>query len=117
MGGEAQRRESMNMEVACMNELNQKKWACTSIVTNPETLIYDHLMRIFIKREFNVEINSVENEMSKICWNCGLGSQSLKQCSGCNFAKYCDKKCLTDDWKAMHKRAHKLIKLGNNSAQ
>ena len=102
-----------------MNDLNQKKQGASvmhSAVTNPGTLIYDKLMRTFIKREFNVDIDSLENEMSKVCWNCGLNSVNLQTCSGCQFAKYCDKKCITDDWKPMHKMMHKIIKMGNNSA-
>ena len=118
-GGEAERSEWIFMEVGCMNDLNQRKQVASvmhSAITNPGTLIYDKLMRIFIKREFNVEIDSVENEMSKVCWNCGLDRVNLHTCSGCQFAKYCDKKCITDDWKPMHKMMHKIIKMGNNSA-
>ena len=67
-GGVAERSEWMFMEVGCMTALNQKKQVASvinSAITNPGTLIYDRLMRIFIKREYNVDINSVEEEMSR----------------------------------------------------
>ena len=107
------------MEVGCKNELNQQKQVASVMntsITNPGTLIYDKLMRIYIKKEFNIDIESVETKMSKVCWSCGIGSTSLKSCSGCTMAKYCDKKCISDDWKPMHKMMHKIIKLGNESA-
>jgi len=119
LGGAASQVEWNFMEVGCKTELNQNKTvACMvkSAVTNPGTWIYDRLMRIYLKKKFNVEIEPIDDEMSKICWNCGKDAENLKTCSGCQIAKYCDKNCITKDWKKMHNMMHKVLKMGNNCA-
>ena len=118
-GGAAAQFEWNYMDVGCQTDLNQKKQVAAvmkTACTNPGTWIYDKLMRIYLKKEFNVDIESVENEMSKICWNCGLEEGNLKTCSGCKIAQYCDKTCISEDWKIMHKMMHKIITNGNNCA-
>ena len=117
-GWDTQKSEWMYLEEGCKTQLNQWKLVAAvmnSSVINPGTLIYDRLMRIFIKNEFGIEIQSLQDLMKETCWNCGLTSNNLKLCSGCKFAKYCNKKCLTYDWKTMHKTMHKITRLGNNS--
>lgn len=41
------------------------------------------------------------------CWGCGyipVDSSTLKKCSACKVALYCDKSCQLKDWKERHKR-------------
>ena len=117
-GWDTQKSEWMYLEEGCKTQLNQWKLVAAvmnSSVINPGTLIYDRLMRIFIKNEFGIEIQSLQDLMKETCWHCGLTSKDLKMCSGCKFGKYCNKNCLTYNLKTMHRTMHKIIRMGNNS--
>jgi len=118
IGGDAGKIEWKYMEVGCETELNQKKMVAAVIentMTNPGTWIYDKLMRSYLKKEFNIEVEPVQSEMSRCCWNCGQEKDNLKTCSGCKLAKYCDKNCISEDWETMHKLMHKMIAKGNDN--
>ena len=78
---------------------------------NPGTFVYDNIMREFLREEFGVVVEDVADVMGRICWNCERQSSQLKRCTGCKVAKYCNKTCLAQDWKSMHKRMHKLNKM------
>lgn len=105
------------LEVVCKTEMNQNKHLAMQIsksVTNPGVFLYDLLMRNFMKESFGVNLAPVEEEMAGKCWSCGLAGEDLKTCTGCKFGKYCDKKCLQEDWLKMHKLMHKVCKKKEN---
>ena len=64
----------------------------------PGCMIYDKLMRGFIRSKFQVEIPDLREEFSSKCWGCGRESEeikhdgeaenSLKMCSGCGVARW-----------------------------
>ena len=102
------------LEVDCKTELNQNKHLAMHIsksATNPGLFMYDLLMRNFMKEAFGIYPDPVDEEMASMCWGCGLAGENLKTCTGCKVGKYCDKKCLQEDWMEMHKMMHKVVKL------
>ena len=76
---------------------------------NERRIIYDIKMREFIKEKYGVEIESLANKWSRMCWNCCLPKEGLLRCSKCDIAKYCGKDCQREDWK-VHKELHGLEK-------
>ena len=59
----------------------------------------------------NVVPVDIEADMSKKCWACDQVSHdpaSLKTCTECKVAKYCNRDCQRQEWK-IHKLLHKEI--------
>ena len=71
-------------------------------------MIYDKLMREFIKQEFGVNIPCLKDTLDNICWNCGEEKTDLKKCKTCLVAQYCARECQSSNWKNGHKLAHKI---------
>jgi len=97
----------------CETDLNMAKHlanVCNNDDVNIGTVIYDKIMRDFIKEKFEVEVEDVAEEVTKKCWGCGEDKEKLSACSGCQFARYCGKDCITKDWGDMHKVMHKINK-------
>jgi len=101
------------LEKCCESELNMLKHLANAFNNddvNVGIVIYDKLMRKFIKEKFEVEVEDVVEEMIKKCWGCGEGKEKLSACSGCQFARYCGKECITREWADMHKVMHRVNK-------
>lgn len=91
-------------------KLEERKVVAFNIATagiNPGCMIYDKLMRGQIKRQYGVEVTSIEEEMREVCWGCGEKEKSLNKCAKCGVAKYCGRECQQKDWDFIHKRLHK----------
>ena len=69
-------------------------------------LLYDKLMRKFIKEKYGVEIESLANKWIKLCWNCFAATEELRKCPKCKVARYCGEDCQKQDWK-IHKILHR----------
>ena len=67
--------------------------------------LYDITMRKFIKEKFGIEIQSLSEKWSRLCWNCAEEKADLKKCSKCFIGQYCSKECQRADWK-VHKEHH-----------
>ena len=74
---------------------------------NPCIKMYDILMREYIKREFEVVVQDIEEKWKERCWNCEKvdANSTLKCCSVCKLAKYCSMECQKREWK-VHKVLH-----------
>ena len=71
------------MELSCESDFNMKKCAAIMIKTPPcgiGTLVYDKLIRHWIKTELGVEIPCVTEVMDKVCWGCEEDNEGLKSC-------------------------------------
>ena len=81
---------------------------------NPSIKMYDILMKEYIKREFGVVCENLEEKWKVHCWSCGkkdeAKSPSLLCCSVCKLGRYCNAICQKKDWK-IHKVLH--IELDN----
>ena len=71
-------------------------------------VMYDYVMRKFIKEKYGVEIENLAKKWLRLCWNCFTAAEELKMCSKCRIARYCGKNCQEEDWK-VHKILHKTI--------
>ena len=103
------------LELSCRTELNMKKATASAMMTEVfgvAVLVYDKLMRYFIKEEFDMDIPSLVDQMKLVCWNCGEEKPNLLLCAQCKHAKYCSKDCQLSDWKSGHQLMHKMIKKG-----
>jgi len=106
-------------EITCKSDLNMRK-SLASTIRNRKlgigALVYDKLMRHWIKTELGVEIPCVTELMDQVCWCCGKnnGNEGLKKCTKCNIAKYCNRECQKNDWRAGHKLMHEMIERGNS---
>ena len=101
------------LEKCCETELNMAKHLanmCHKDDVNIGAVIYDKIMREFIKEKFEVEVPDVVDEMTKKCWGCGETKEKLSACSGCGYARYCGKECISKDWGDMHRVMHKINK-------
>jgi len=101
------------LESASKSQLNLTKHlanACKNDDINAGVVMYDIIMRKFIKDKFDVEIAPPVEEMETKCWGCGEVKDKLSLCSGCQFARYCGKDCITKDWAEMHKLMHRVNK-------
>ena len=78
-----------------------------SCAFNERRIIYDLEMRKYIKEKYGVEIPSLTEKWSKLCWNCFEAKANMKKCSVCLIAQYCGKDCQTKDW-IIHKEIHKF---------
>ena len=69
-----------------------------------------------------------ESDPKRYCWNCYMDSWDIRPtktslCTGCRRARYCDKKCLEEDWVRpkkfcegkVNKRAFKEFRFLSNS--
>lgn len=101
------------LETCCETDLNMAKHLANVFHNddvNVGTIMYDKIMREFIKEKFEVEVEDVAEEMVKKCWGCGEENEKLSACSGCQFARYCGKDCITKEWGEMHKVMHRINK-------
>merc|ERR1712226_1232163 len=101
------------LESACSSSLNLTKHlanSCRHDDINAGVVMYDIIMRKFIKDNFEVEVVSPVVEMETRCWGCGEEKDKLSLCSGCQFARYCGKDCITQDWAEFHKLMHRANK-------
>jgi len=103
------------LELGTENEHEQNKIVAFNIATagiEPGCLIYDKLMRGFIKRAFQVDIPPVEEQMGRVCWSCADAGGELRTCGGCGVARYCgwDSACQRSDWGRVHKLLHNTAK-------
>ena len=75
---------------------------------NPCIKMYDILIKEYIKREFGVVPENLEEKWKGQCWSCEAkaeGSNSLLCCSVCKLGRYCNAACQRKDWK-VHKVLH-----------
>ena len=104
-----------------LNKLDQRKSVAFNIATagiEPGCMIYDKLMRGHIKRQYGVDVTSIEEEMKEVCWGCGEKDKPLNRCAKCGVAQYCGKECQQRDWDFIHKKLHKVQqKVGKNRMQ
>ena len=81
---------------------------------NPSIKMYDILMKEYIKREYGVVTENLEEKWKIQCWSCEkkdeAKSPSLLCCSVCKLGRYCNAACQKRDWK-VHKVLH--IELDN----
>jgi hypothetical protein len=79
---------------------------------NPSVKMFDILMRKFFKDDLNIPVGDLVYKWRSLCWSCSkkASEEKLKTCTQCNLAKYCDKECQKNDWKA-HKLLHKELEL------
>ena len=91
------------------DKMEQKLAFDSSCVLYARELLYDINMRKFIKEKYGVEIVSLAEKWSKLCWNCSAVLESSKLCSDCKIACYCGKPCQKSDWK-VHRELHKAKK-------
>jgi len=101
------------LEKCCETEMNMLKHianVCKNQDVNIGTIVYDRIMRQFMKEKFEVEVGDISEEMVKKCWGCGEEKEKLSACSGCQFARYCGKDCIAKEWGEMHKVMHRINK-------
>ena len=104
------------------NDANVEKYvvfALHSAELNPSVMMYHILMRHLLRERLGIEAEDLESKWAARCWKCDKGqedSATLKTCAACTRAKYCDKVCQEDDWKA-HKLLHKEKKLAEQILQ
>ena len=76
---------------------------------NPCVKMYDIAMRDYLQRTRSHVLVNLEEKWEARCWHCFYAynpkENSLKSCSVCKMAKYCDAKCQKRDWK-IHKLLH-----------
>ena len=80
---------------------------------NPCIKMYDILMKEYIKREYNLVPENLEEKWKNQCWSCerkGQVNLALLCCSVCKLGRYCNAACQRKDWK-VHKVLH--IELDN----
>ena len=70
----------------------------------PRLNLYDINMRKFIAAKYGVQIPSLTQKWSELCWRC-FAKTELKKCVKCSVAQYCGKDCQRGDWK-IHKVLH-----------
>ena len=72
----------------------------------PRLNLYDINMRKFIAAKYGVQIPSLTQKWSELCWFCFTKTE-LKKCvkCSCSVAQYCGKNCQRGDWK-IHKVLH-----------
>ena len=104
------------------NDTNVEKYvvfALHSAELNPSIMMYHILMTHLLRERLGVEAEDLERKWAARCWRCGKGqedSAKLKTCTACTRAKYCDRICQENDWKA-HKLLHKEKKLAEQILQ
>ena len=87
-------------EVTCKSDFNMRKCAAGVIkkTFGIGTLVYDKLMRHWIKTELGSEIPCVTEVMDKVCWSCGKDNENLKRCKG----EYCIKSIVCLSFKCLY---------------
>ena len=73
------------MVTACSSDLNMRKNITSTIKTKNlgvPSLVYDKLMRYWIKMELGVDIPAVSETIAKVCWGCGEEKKKLWACKG-----------------------------------
>ena len=79
------------LEASCQSQLNLDKHLA-NVFNNDDLkageVVYDLIMRRFIKEKFEVSVPPVLEEMEGRCWGCGQQGEKLASCSGCQFARY-----------------------------
>ena len=90
------------MMTSCKSDLNMKKNITSTMKIKQlgaPTVVYDKLMRHFLKMELGVDVPPVTEVIANVCWGCGEEKENLKTCNDCKAAKYCTKECQLEDWK------------------
>ena len=49
------------------------------------------------------DLDQATGGLTYSCFNCGAVSPTLKMCQGCEFTRYCSKRCQIMCWKKSHK--------------
>merc|ERR1719154_759256 len=78
---------------------------------NPGLKLYSILMMDYIRNNYSVKPEKLEEKLSKECWACKKSyteSEQLRTCTGCKVAKYCDRDCQRHEWK-VHKLLHQEL--------
>ena len=111
-GGEGAKIEHIGTEkvrlVCSQDEKMEQKLAYeTTCAFRPRLVVYDLMMRKYIKNKYGIEIPSLAEKWHRLCWNCFAPEDNLKCCSKCKIAQYCSKNCQKLDWQ-LHKELHKM---------
>lgn len=80
---------------------------------NPGLKLYSILMSEFVKNNYSVDPEKIEDKLSKECWSCRKQhseTEQLRTCTGCKVGKYCDRECQRQEWK-VHKLLHQELQL------
>ena len=100
-------REKLRLVCNPDEKMEQKLAYETTCAFRPRLVIYDLMMRNYIKNKYNVEIPSLAEKWRRLCWNCFNPDDNLQCCSICKIAQYCTKNCQKLDWK-IHKELHSM---------
>ena len=101
-------REKLRLVCGPDEKMEQKLAYETTCAFRPRLVVYDLMMRNYIKNKYGVEIPSLAEKWHRLCWHCfNPGDDDLKCCSICKIAQYCSKNCQKLDWK-IHKELHNM---------
>ena len=98
-------REKLRLVCGPDEKMEQKLAYETTCAFRPRLVVYDLMMRNYIKSKYGVEISSLADKWHRLCWHCFNPGDNLKCCSKCKIAQYCTKNCQKLDWK-VHKEVH-----------
>ena len=73
------------VETACSSDLNMRKNITSTMSTKilgSASIVYDKLMRYWIKSELGVDIPPVPELIANLCWGCGEEKKNLIPCRG-----------------------------------
>ena len=82
-------REKLRLVCNPDEKMEQKLAYETTCAFRPRLVIYDLMMRNYIKNKYNVEIPSLAEKWRRLCWNCFNPDDNLQCCSICKIAQYC----------------------------
>ena len=78
------------LEACCQSQLNLDKHLA-NVFNNDDLkageVVYDLVMRRFLKEKFEVCLPPVLEELEARCWGCGRQGGDLATCAGCQFAR------------------------------
>ena len=100
-------REKLRLVCGPDEKMEQKLAYETTCAFRPRLVVYDLMMRKYIKNKYGIEIPSLAEKWHRLCWNCFAPEDNLKCCSKCKIAQYCSKNCQKLDWQ-LHKELHKM---------
>jgi len=64
--------------------------------------VHEEAKRLLCGADIETHLNIGAKELPE-CFNCGIKTEKLSQCSACRRAKYCSKECQVKAWKTRHK--------------
>lgn len=64
-----------------------------NLVASPGLKALDKLMKKYLFKRFNLQVEDLTEKWESQCWNCIKKSKDLKRCSGCKQALYCSTQC------------------------